>query len=100
MVLVFFFFIVCIFKLFYLCPPHLGEKLFCFNSMLLKAVTKTESLMSICKTGVLLISVVNEFAHLSVGSGSFSLSGSADLFLGVPPVNGEQSAYQMGVQVT
>lgn len=34
-----------------------------------------------------------------VGSGSFSLSGSADLFLGVPPVNGEQSAYQMGVQV-
>lgn len=35
----------------------------------------------------------------SAGSGSFSLSGSADLFLGVPPVNGEQSAYQMGVQV-
>ncbi|KAG7216496.1 hypothetical protein INR49_001982 [Caranx melampygus] len=35
----------------------------------------------------------------STGSGSFSLSGSADLFLGVPPVNGEQSAYQMGVQV-
>lgn len=35
----------------------------------------------------------------SSGSGSFSLSGSADLFLGVPPVNGEQSAYQMGVQV-
>ncbi|XP_054637318.1 pre-B-cell leukemia transcription factor 2 isoform X2 [Dunckerocampus dactyliophorus] len=34
----------------------------------------------------------------STGSGSFSLSGSADLFLGVPPVNGEQSAYQMGVQ--
>lgn len=37
---------------------------------------------------------------LFVGSGSFSLSGSADLFLGVPPVNGEQSAYPMGVQVT
>uniref|UniRef100_A0A3Q3X3Q4 Uncharacterized protein n=1 Tax=Mola mola TaxID=94237 RepID=A0A3Q3X3Q4_MOLML len=35
----------------------------------------------------------------STGSGSFSLSGSADLFLGVPPVNGEQPAYQMGVQV-
>nr|XP_020465388.1 pre-B-cell leukemia transcription factor 2-like isoform X1 [Monopterus albus] len=34
----------------------------------------------------------------STGSGSFSLSGSADLFLGVPPVNGEQSTYQMGVQ--
>ncbi|KAK9514270.1 hypothetical protein VZT92_027749 [Zoarces viviparus] len=34
----------------------------------------------------------------STGSGSFSLSGSADLFLGVPPVNGEQSAYQVGVQ--
>ncbi|XP_062278716.1 pre-B-cell leukemia transcription factor 2 isoform X2 [Scomber scombrus] len=34
----------------------------------------------------------------NIGSGSFSLSGSADLFLGVPPVNGEQSAYQMGVQ--
>nr|XP_019966196.1 PREDICTED: pre-B-cell leukemia transcription factor 2-like [Paralichthys olivaceus] len=34
----------------------------------------------------------------STGSGSFSLSGSADLFLGVPPVNGEQSAYPMGVQ--
>ncbi|XP_032374002.1 pre-B-cell leukemia transcription factor 2 [Etheostoma spectabile] len=34
----------------------------------------------------------------STGSGSFSLAGSADLFLGVPPVNGEQSAYQMGVQ--
>ncbi|TKS82533.1 Pre-B-cell leukemia transcription factor 2 [Collichthys lucidus] len=34
----------------------------------------------------------------STGSGSFSLSGSADLFLGVPPVNGEQSAYQMGMQ--
>ncbi|XP_068425666.1 pre-B-cell leukemia transcription factor 2 isoform X1 [Clinocottus analis] len=34
----------------------------------------------------------------STGSGSFSLSGSADLFIGVPPVNGEQSAYQMGVQ--
>ncbi|XP_059195754.1 pre-B-cell leukemia transcription factor 2 [Centropristis striata] len=34
----------------------------------------------------------------STGSGSFSLSGSADLFLGVPPMNGEQSAYQMGMQ--
>ncbi|XP_029959479.1 pre-B-cell leukemia transcription factor 2 [Salarias fasciatus] len=34
----------------------------------------------------------------SPGSGSFSLSGSADLFLGVPPVNGEQSAYQLGAQ--
>lgn len=31
------------------------------------------------------------------GSGSFSLSGSADMFLGVPAVNGEQSAYQMQV---
>lgn len=36
---------------------------------------------------------------LSPGSGSFSLSGSADMFLGVPGVNGEQSAYQMGGQV-
>uniref|UniRef100_A0AAY4AP28 Uncharacterized protein n=1 Tax=Denticeps clupeoides TaxID=299321 RepID=A0AAY4AP28_9TELE len=34
----------------------------------------------------------------STGSGSFSLSGSADLFLGVPPMNGEQSAYHMGNQ--
>lgn len=34
----------------------------------------------------------------STGSGSFSLSGSADMFLGGPHVNGEQSAYQMGVQ--
>ncbi|KAI4810591.1 pre-B-cell leukemia transcription factor 2 [Pseudochaenichthys georgianus] len=34
----------------------------------------------------------------STGSGSFSLSGSADLFLGVPPVNGDQAAYPMGVQ--
>ncbi|KAF6729460.1 Pre-B-cell leukemia transcription factor 2 [Oryzias melastigma] len=34
----------------------------------------------------------------STGSGSFSLSGSADMFLGVPGVNGEQSAYQMGGQ--
>ena len=33
------------------------------------------------------------------GSGSFSLSGSADLFLGAPPVNGEHSAYQPGAQV-
>lgn len=33
------------------------------------------------------------------GSGSFSLSGPADLFLGVPPVNGGQSGYQMGMQV-
>ncbi|XP_048116515.1 pre-B-cell leukemia transcription factor 2 isoform X3 [Alosa alosa] len=35
----------------------------------------------------------------STGSGSFSLSGSADLFLGVPPMNGaEQPAYHMGAQ--
>ncbi|XP_061885204.1 pre-B-cell leukemia transcription factor 2 [Entelurus aequoreus] len=34
----------------------------------------------------------------STGSGSFSLSGSADLFLGVPPVNSEHSSYQMGMQ--
>ncbi|XP_018595183.2 pre-B-cell leukemia transcription factor 1-like isoform X1 [Scleropages formosus] len=34
----------------------------------------------------------------STGSGSFSLSGSADLFLGVPPMNGEQTAYHMGAQ--
>ncbi|XP_036414791.1 pre-B-cell leukemia transcription factor 2 isoform X2 [Colossoma macropomum] len=34
----------------------------------------------------------------STGSGSFSLSGSADLFLGVPPVNGEQPGYHMGAQ--
>ncbi|KAI1886072.1 hypothetical protein AGOR_G00210260 [Albula goreensis] len=34
----------------------------------------------------------------STGSGSFSLSGSADLFLGVPPMNGEQAAYHMGAQ--
>ncbi|XP_031432940.1 pre-B-cell leukemia transcription factor 2 isoform X3 [Clupea harengus] len=35
----------------------------------------------------------------STGSGSFSLSGSADLFLGVPPMNGaEQSAYHLGAQ--
>ncbi|CAB1438935.1 unnamed protein product [Pleuronectes platessa] len=34
----------------------------------------------------------------STGSGSFSLSGSADLFLGAPPVNGEHSAYQLGAQ--
>lgn len=33
------------------------------------------------------------------GSGSFSLSGSADLFLGVPPMNGEQTPYHMGAQV-
>lgn len=36
---------------------------------------------------------------LPAGSGSFSLPGSADLFLGVPPVNGEQPAYPMGMQV-
>ncbi|XP_048116516.1 pre-B-cell leukemia transcription factor 2 isoform X4 [Alosa alosa] len=37
----------------------------------------------------------------STGSGSFSLSGSADLFLGVPPMNGaEQPAYHMGAQKT
>ncbi|XP_061115178.1 pre-B-cell leukemia transcription factor 2 isoform X2 [Conger conger] len=34
----------------------------------------------------------------STGSGSFSLSGSADLFLGAPPMNGEQAAYHMGAQ--
>ncbi|CAL9706222.1 unnamed protein product [Knipowitschia caucasica] len=35
----------------------------------------------------------------STGSGSFSLSGSAqDMFLGVPPVNGDQAAYPMGAQ--
>ncbi|KAM6967788.1 pre-B-cell leukemia transcription factor 2 [Aplochiton taeniatus] len=34
----------------------------------------------------------------STGSGSFSLPGSADLFLGVPPMNGEQPAYQAGAQ--
>ncbi|XP_030639854.1 pre-B-cell leukemia transcription factor 2 isoform X3 [Chanos chanos] len=34
----------------------------------------------------------------STGSGSFSLSGSADLFLGVPPMNGEQPPYHMGAQ--
>ncbi|XP_072316828.1 pre-B-cell leukemia transcription factor 2 [Eucyclogobius newberryi] len=34
----------------------------------------------------------------SPGSGSFSLSGSADMFLGVPPVNGDQAAYPMGAQ--
>ncbi|KAK7885878.1 hypothetical protein WMY93_025499 [Mugilogobius chulae] len=34
----------------------------------------------------------------STGSGSFSLSGSADMFLGVPPVNGDQPAYPMGAQ--
>ncbi|RXN24585.1 pre-B-cell leukemia transcription factor 1-like isoform X2 [Labeo rohita] len=34
----------------------------------------------------------------STGSGSFSLSGSADCFLGVPPMNGEQPPYHMGAQ--
>ncbi|KAG5856586.1 pre-B-cell leukemia transcription factor 2 isoform X1 [Anguilla rostrata] len=34
----------------------------------------------------------------STGSGSFSLSGSADLFLGAPPMNGGQAAYHMGPQ--
>ncbi|XP_016372012.1 pre-B-cell leukemia transcription factor 1-like isoform X2 [Sinocyclocheilus rhinocerous] len=34
----------------------------------------------------------------STGSGSFSLSGSADCFLGVPPMNGEQPRYHMGAQ--
>lgn len=33
------------------------------------------------------------------GSGSFSLPGSADCFLGVPPMNGEQPPYHMGAQV-
>lgn len=52
-------------------------------------------LVSICKKVLRLLCCFCVF----VGSGSFSLSGSADLFLGVPPVNGEQSAYQMGMQV-
>lgn len=34
----------------------------------------------------------------STGSGSFSLSGSADCFLGVPPMNGDQPPYHMGAQ--
>lgn len=45
------------------------------------------------------ISVQSLIWFLPSGSGSFSLPGSADLFLGVPPVNGEQSAYPMGMQV-
>ncbi|XP_051575325.1 pre-B-cell leukemia transcription factor 2 [Myxocyprinus asiaticus] len=34
----------------------------------------------------------------STGSGSFSLSGSADCFLGVPPMNGEQPPYHVSAQ--
>ncbi|KPP73282.1 pre-B-cell leukemia transcription factor 2-like [Scleropages formosus] len=40
----------------------------------------------------------NSTGEMKQGSGSFSLSGSADLFLGVPPMNGEQTAYHMGAQ--
>lgn len=45
------------------------------------------------------LSGISLLVFLPSGSGSFSLPGSADLFLGVPPVNGEQSAYPMGMQV-
>lgn len=45
------------------------------------------------------LSGISLLVFLHSGSGSFSLPGSADLFLGVPPVNGEQSAYPMGMQV-
>lgn len=52
---------------------------------------------------ILLICSDDEVFHVSPlvppGSGSFSLSGSADCFLGVPPMNGEQPPYHMGAQV-
>lgn len=55
--------------------------------------------LSICFLQITFCPTHTQTRTLLPGSGSFSLSGSADLFLGGPPVNGEQPGYHMGAQV-